>query len=799
MTTFIASPSDLRPEREAARKAVDRINKVLARRLNWHLELIGWEDTLPGYSRPQSLINKDVDSCDLFLGVLWRRWGQSTKTHESGFEEEFLRACDRRVRTGKPEIWLFFKAVDTENANDPGEQLRKVLDFKKKQIESKELLFKEFSDTETWKDLIHDELSAYLVDLSNRETEITQEKLILIEESSESQIIEETSSIGPTGSYSPEIISLFENISKQIKDDKELELDLSDRTRLLLLSSTWFSQKHSSGLFDTHQINLAYLRRSEWNLSYSEKWFLLRSFMSDIYDYRPGWFWFRERDESVITEIISWLALYDSNDTIRKMAIRLLANTRYNAERSFLEKVLSDLSKEDVIKEAINLVTNSQDPEILDLLEPLINEGSNNIQELAKSCRIELLYRNNANEAFGELINYGISVPSSLQKASDETTLMVSNELLIEALDTAVIPIRRFCSKYLRKIGSLSKDLCHKLLKDTDASVRREGILGLIGLDEPLDIDMVNKLFQVQKDYPPGSLGSLFGPQISSDEFIPLILRKKSPKDLLEILDFYRINNDHIYRILSTEYFDYIEPRIRSDLDDEFEGLRLESANRLKEKYGSAADSVLNEVTPELIEFTKAQLISAALDGLRIHGKKQDVKYARKFLSKTRYGLADKSAIQLIDRFGNKRDVDKLLEISSKKYGEDKIEIIKIAYRLCSHKEEFIIDLINNDDTNIAKFGIYLLDKSNSSNKIMLANNIISFKDDQRRLEGLAILVKKYNDKQLEKLLDKYISMEYYYYNIVTWIDRYLYAKGKYKEYYRKRLLGLLSIKDYNN
>jgi hypothetical protein len=70
------------------------------------------------------LINPEVDSCDLFVGVLWQRWGQPTGIHDSGFAEEFDRARKRRLESGAPEIWIFFKKVAPDRLNDPGDQLR---------------------------------------------------------------------------------------------------------------------------------------------------------------------------------------------------------------------------------------------------------------------------------------------------------------------------------------------------------------------------------------------------------------------------------------------------------------------------------------------------------------------------------------------------------------------------------------------------------------------------------------------------------------------------------------------------
>ena len=46
LNIFIASPSDLLNERIQFKEQVERLNKIIGRRLNWTIELFGWEDTL---------------------------------------------------------------------------------------------------------------------------------------------------------------------------------------------------------------------------------------------------------------------------------------------------------------------------------------------------------------------------------------------------------------------------------------------------------------------------------------------------------------------------------------------------------------------------------------------------------------------------------------------------------------------------------------------------------------------------------------------------------------------------------
>ena len=119
LRVFLASPADLEEERKAAKEIVDRLNSII-RKFGWTVVLLAWEDRLPGFGRPQAQINEDVDACDLFLGILWRRWGSPSGEFASGFEEEFERAVGRRRQSESPEIWIYFKSV--EDLSSPNEQ-----------------------------------------------------------------------------------------------------------------------------------------------------------------------------------------------------------------------------------------------------------------------------------------------------------------------------------------------------------------------------------------------------------------------------------------------------------------------------------------------------------------------------------------------------------------------------------------------------------------------------------------------------------------------------------------------------
>jgi hypothetical protein len=148
ITAFIASPGDLAPERKAFRDTVDDLNKAWADGAGVKFTALGWEDVLAQTGqRAQEVINLEVTRCDFFVLALNRQWGQAApdSKYSSYTEEEFQLAHERWEQTGSPKIAVFFKNVDQSSLADPGKDLQKILDFRKKLGDSRRTLYKYFN------------------------------------------------------------------------------------------------------------------------------------------------------------------------------------------------------------------------------------------------------------------------------------------------------------------------------------------------------------------------------------------------------------------------------------------------------------------------------------------------------------------------------------------------------------------------------------------------------------------------------------------------------------------------------
>lgn len=150
---FIASPAGLDQERQAVRDEIARFNDLSMHEAGAAFTAAGWEAVAGGGRRPQELINEHLETCDYLILLLCDRWGTPPSLQgnfTSGTEEEFRLADELRSHKDKPmtDILILFKGVSETQLSDPGEQLQKVLAFKKDLQDSKEWFYKTFDDIE---------------------------------------------------------------------------------------------------------------------------------------------------------------------------------------------------------------------------------------------------------------------------------------------------------------------------------------------------------------------------------------------------------------------------------------------------------------------------------------------------------------------------------------------------------------------------------------------------------------------------------------------------------------------------
>ena len=171
LKVFVASPGDVSEERRVVREVIDDLNRSVASEKGVTLQVVGWEtDARPGFGGdPQSLVNAQIANMsqyDLFIGVLWDRFGTPTPRAESGTEEEFDRAVEEHRRVRRPEIMFYFCQRPTAfRSPEQAAQKAQVLQFRSKL--QKQALTWDFETVEDFRRLLTKHLTLWLKDLGN--------------------------------------------------------------------------------------------------------------------------------------------------------------------------------------------------------------------------------------------------------------------------------------------------------------------------------------------------------------------------------------------------------------------------------------------------------------------------------------------------------------------------------------------------------------------------------------------------------------------------------------------------------
>lgn len=161
LTVFVASPGDVLEERAALEEVMRELNSTWSKTLGLRLELVRWEtNAYLGFGDDaQDVVNQQIgDNYDIFIGIMWARYGTPTKRSGSGTEEEFHRALQRYKKGCDIKIMFYFKDAPISPSKLDLDQLRAVSEFKS-QLGAKGGLYWEFTTPEEFRSFVRVHLS----------------------------------------------------------------------------------------------------------------------------------------------------------------------------------------------------------------------------------------------------------------------------------------------------------------------------------------------------------------------------------------------------------------------------------------------------------------------------------------------------------------------------------------------------------------------------------------------------------------------------------------------------------------
>lgn len=509
---FLASPGDLEPERKAIRNVVDEFNETWANALGYQVELVGWEETISGVGRPQHLINQDLDRCDLFIGMIWKRWGTPPDKNgqfSSGFQEEFERSMARREETGSPEVSLFFKNVSSEFAADPGEDLKKVLDFRAKTISEKRILFQSFDESSQVEKLARKRLAAYVN--SVRETD---EVPVNVELRAKTFELEQQGSEKGTQSspLSVEGFEFLQNFIGNLGNKESLEsVSAGDVARFRLLANSISKPGNEDINLGTHDINILFAEYgNKATLGRKERTVLVRlAFQHLDSENVPLWCWYSSlANDELNPAVLSSYAGADDNERVGAISVLTLLAFNITTDQDALlsrdtviESWFSESTSGRVRTAALRYLAKCGGKSDLAIAEKEYNRADYGTSRTALECIIQILLRSGDMrkaqqtllESQFETLN--IDLTASILEGFES---LEAEELLL-GLEHRNPEIRLHAFKLLDARGRLDIEVIRKLTEDSNARVRMLAVMALLDKGVSLGVEDVKKKLVLPK------------------------------------------------------------------------------------------------------------------------------------------------------------------------------------------------------------------------------------------------------------------------------------------------------------
>ena len=333
----------------------------------------------------------------------------------------------------------------------------------------------------------------------------------------------------------------------------------------------------------------------------------------------------------------------------------------------------------------------------------------------------------------------------------------------------------------------------HQLLDDPDEKVRAIAVEALIDGGETFDWTRLEKIFPSPRYGASGrnALALALLPTVDKEALRARQLRRQSADVLASNLDFYDLEGPAAYDVICDVNFDLLKQRIRTDLDSEFLSLKRESDARIRAALNQAAEPILSRWTPEVIEHKQNDFIAVALTHLASRALPSDAAIARRFVTRSRFPKVVGGAAGVLAAVGGPEDAELLLSTREVLWGQELTRAVDAAVRLAVDKPAILRRLLAQDDhgSSIIDAISHALAKIDRSDKTAIAKEMLRSRNEAVRIRGVTALLHTFLDNDLRQLLQEYLSLDTYYYDVVTWLDRIIYAPGPFRARYRGELL----------
>ena len=571
---------------------------------------------------------------------------------------------------------------------------------------------------------------------------------------------------------------------------KSKSLDELEVARFGLAAASITNRDIESELPGVHLVNLLFKKRKTIELSALERVLILRANLVPELGYKPGWYWVRKMKRKGIDSVLLYFSCKDEHNSVREAAIeyamKLGASFHKKTHGRSPIEILSSHSDASTRKIALKYLAEKGSISDLPLIEKFGTDADSDVRSMASSTRNAIQVRSDATRFFENSVLTVALWNDDRLKAVQGHIADIGTELFKKALAHPNAEVQLFAAKELTARSSITVEEI-KALKDSEGAceVFRLFYLKAISAGKKFPPEEIRQALEPKDIMLALGLGSLG--RIDANPVIAELFKLYTYEELSGILDSESDDSLIAYRVLAEKHFNKFGNKIREDLKTDFASLRAKFKSNDSGLGLSAALTYFSRMkwTPNIIALT-----AAGLSGLALSGSHSDHDLIIPFL-KHKSDQVRIAALSALRRVGAPNDVEVALEIAENSNGGVSIEAAKTALALSSGDASASC-LVKSKKVELVKLAIRKLITFDSKEVWPKIKYRLYDENDNIRSLICAYAIKKLSRQDLAKLLDVYLSEERYFYSVVYFLDRVLYAKGPLRNLFVKEIASTL-------
>jgi hypothetical protein len=779
---FLASPGDLSEERKLAKSAVDEFNGLFSESYGYQVDLVGWEDTVSVFGRPQELINGDLARCELFVGVVWKKWGTPPSVngpYTSGFEEEFRVSLEKRKNSGVPEMSMFFKGVSDDLLRDPGDQLKKVLAFRDELIDGKFILFQTFLEPRDFERKFFRCIATYVKKI------VDAEKDRVADEAQSSKVAPAESVITKSkkgqSPLSPEGAGFARSFLALCEENNGVEIADADIARFRLLGTLLKGGGNDLQHLGVHDANVLYKDCDTGSLGSVERYGLLRAGLASLKQENiPLWRWLVSVGGND-GEVLIYLSISDDPE-VQHGALTVMRLMEYSISSEFNRSDLlaywlggsrSAGSRVAAIK---YLSVCGQECDI-DLLRAEFDTNNGQTAYAAAEAIVRISMQNGRSSAISSLYELR---PTSVSQGLIDCLFGIEPEalaedLILRGLAQPNAEVRFAVANISYKRSMFSVGQSEELLVDEEPRIRYLAMKHL--QNEGRDFSEKDAEEILKK---PAQTSNLLGSNTSSDligSFKGLILRRCTDQELEAKAKTESAFGYDANIALVERNFKERGAELREWIDDGFRGIFAQGLESLSKLYRD--EKFLSDVK-RLEGYITRGNARAALDVLHRFSDSSDLNRVRRAL---RDGLVDATSvdIEFLGKFGDWEDVKLVLKISGEssslgnllipKASAKNETICRCLLKLGRHRVYDLLTMQMPDSIRVRLASLLPASALESLSDGQISSLFLIESDAFRRTVAIKCVLSLAKRRSVS-ILNLYVSGDgFRFYNVIFWLD----------------------------